>query len=99
MTGISIINAVTNFLRFIRVIAGIGIFVFAALLLVGLSKFFSLTYSRWGLFVGRYITGSNNLSGRNLTVVWLTGLVIRLIAWFGFAGLQTAPTSPLRPWE
>jgi hypothetical protein len=55
MTGIPMFDAVFNFVNFIRVLAGIGIVVFVALLLIGVTGFFAPPYSRWGLFVGRYV--------------------------------------------
>jgi hypothetical protein len=99
MTGIPIVDAVINFFNFIRVIAGVGIVVFMALLVIGVSGFFAPTYSQWRLFVGDYITGANRPWGRNLTGIWLTGLAVCLIIWFVLGSFQTTPQYPLRPWE
>jgi hypothetical protein len=62
-----------------------GIVVFLGILLVALSGFFAPPYSRWGLFVNRYITGDYYRSGHSLMWKSFISLMICIVARFALS--------------
>jgi hypothetical protein len=96
MTGIPVFDAVFDFIKFVRMLAGIGIaasVVFFASVVLGLIA----PNTWWGLLVERHITGY--WRPRGPSPLWIGGVVLLvcLAVWFGLAGFGSQ-TSPEYPW-
>jgi hypothetical protein len=96
MTGVPVFDAVIDFINFVRMIAGIGIVICGAIIVIGIIGSFAAPYSGWGLFVRRYTTGDERPWG--YSPMWVCGVVLLvcLAVWFGLPrfGAQTLPRFP-----